>query len=145
MWITSDEKEELLDGQFPQSLAGKLARFHLIDNTRGEPPMWKQDELKQMQIECDDDGVVSGRFHLETADGSRGFVGNLRGHLAADNEQLTQFDLVASGEFWGQGRFTPGAPQGKFPFAVAFRLADGTDIADKVPPQGTKGWRDGYR
>jgi hypothetical protein len=27
--------------------------------------------------------------------------------------------LVASGQFWGQGTYTPGAPKGRFPLAIS--------------------------
>ena len=39
---------------------------------------------------------------------------------------------------------TRNAPKGRFPFAVAFTLADGSDVADKIPPQGSRGWLEGY-
>ena len=58
--------------------------------------------------------------------------------------KVVRFDLVAKGEFWGEGRYTLNAPKGHFPLAVAFRLADGSDIADAVPPQGSRGWVPGY-
>jgi hypothetical protein len=28
--------------------------------------------------------------------------------------------------------------------AIAFTLADGSDVADGVPPQGSRGWVQGY-
>jgi len=46
--------------------------------------------------------------------------------------------------FWGEGRYTRRAPEGRFPFAVSFTLADGSDIADAIPPQGSRGWVGGY-
>jgi hypothetical protein len=58
--------------------------------------------------------------------------------------KVTRFDLVAKGEFWGEGTFTRGAPKGRFPLAIGFELADGTDLADKIPPQASRGWLQGY-
>ncbi len=144
LWMTAEEKTDLLVNKFPESLKRRIARFHLIDNTRGEPPMWRGEEIKSLDISLDSAGIVSGKVHLETADGKRGFIGDLRGEIQFVRNKLSQFDLVAKGEYWGQGRYTKGAPAGRFPIAVTFRLADGTDIADTVAPQGLKGWSRPY-
>jgi hypothetical protein len=52
---------------------------------------------------------------------------------------VTRFDLLAKGDFWGEGNFTRGAPKGRFPFAVAFSLADADCAAGRVPPQAARG------
>ena len=57
---------------------------------------------------------------------------------------MTRFDLLAKGEFWGDSTFTKGAPKGRFPFAVAFSLAEIQGGASKVPPQGARGNLKGY-
>ena len=66
------------------------------------------------------------------------------GVVEVKNDTVIRFDMVAKGDFWGEGRYTRGAPDGKFPLAISFTLADGTDIADQVPPQGARGWLRGY-
>lgn len=143
LWVRKDEREALAQGKLPESLKRRIARFHLIDNTRGEPPMWAEGEVKELELTLAD-GRLSGKVHLETASGDRGFRADLFGFVAAREGKVERFDLVAKGTFWGQGRYTGGAPRGPFPFAVAFRLATGQDEADKVPPQGAKGWLPGY-
>ncbi|MEM8735316.1 MAG: hypothetical protein AAGG44_13880, partial [Planctomycetota bacterium] len=144
LWVASDEHEMLLAGQISPSLQQRIARYHLVDNTRGEPPMWKTNEIESLTMDVDAEGNISGRVRLETQDGSRGYEATLRGKLRSDGERITEFELVCSGDFWGHGRFTPNPPKGKFPLAVAFTLADGSDVADVVPPQGSRGWVDGY-
>ena len=67
-----------------------------------------------------------------------------RWSIEVEAGQVVRFDMVCLGEFWGEGNYTQGAPQGKFPLAISFTLADGTDIADRVPPQGSRGWLQGY-
>lgn len=143
LWIQAEEIQALTKGTFPDSLAIRIAKFNLIDNTRGEPPMWNADEIKKLDWNLNA-GVLEGKFLLETDDQDRGFEGEVFGHIACENETLTRFDLVVKGLFWGEGRYTPGAPPGKFPIAITFRLADGTDAADQVAPQGTKGWLPSY-
>ena len=53
-------------------------------------------------------------------------------------KQFERFDLLAKGNFWGEGLYTGGAPKGKFPLVIAFQLADSHIVAGSVPPQGTR-------
>jgi hypothetical protein len=144
LWIRKDEHHALVKGEVLPSLAIRLARFHLVDNTRGEPPMWKPEEIVKWQFELSEDGKLVGFVHLRTASGDREFKADLLGVVESKNGEVTRFDLVAKGMFRGEGRYTRNAPKGEFPLGVAFRLADGFDIADSVPPQGSRGWLDGY-
>ena len=143
LWITSSEHKALVAGRVPTSLQYRLARFHLVDNTRGEPPMWNKDEIREMDLKLKD-GVLTGSVRLETEDGTRGYEASLRGRVLAQSGRVKQFELVALGEFFGEGTYTRNAPEGRFPFAVTFQLADGNDLADDLAPQGARGWIDGY-
>ncbi|MEM7234850.1 MAG: hypothetical protein AAF517_21905 [Planctomycetota bacterium] len=143
LWLTAEEQNELTRGVLPEALKRRLARYHLVDNTRGEPPMWKKDEVRQLDLALSK-GEIKGKVKLGTSDKKRGFEGSLLGYLRTEKGRVTQFDLVARGEFWGEGRYTKRAPKGRFPFAVVFSLADGSDVADAIPPQGSRGWIDGY-
>ncbi len=138
LWITADEIRSIVDGAVPESLRQRIARFHLVDNTRGEPPMWRADEIRQCDLTLAD-GILQGELHLETADGERGYRAKLRGLVTANRFGLTRFDLLVLGEHWGAGRYNPDPPEGKFPLVIAFTLADDKDIADAVPPQATRG------
>ena len=143
MWINKKEHLALVAGSVPASLQIRLARFHLVDSTRGEPPMWKQEDVRK--IECSiKNGKLSGTAHLETKDGKRGYQCTLRGVVELKDGKITRFDVVAKGDFWGDGNYTRNAPEGKFPLAVAFSLADGTDVADAIPPTGSRGWLPDY-
>lgn len=143
LWITAKETTDLIAGRVPATLRRRIARFHLVDNTRGEPPMWKIGEIKTMKLEIER-GTLVGSVQLETDDGSRGYQAELSGQIKVVGDVITTFELVALGEFYGEGTYTRNAPEGKFPLAVVFQLADGTDIADAVAPQGARGWLDGY-
>ena len=142
-WITQPEHAALVRGELPLSLQRRLVRFHLIDNTRGEPPMWNEKEIRKLNLELTD-GRLSGTVHLETAAGDRGYQAELFGFVETTGQNVSRFDVIAKGKFWGEGRYTRGAPKGKFPLAVSFSLADGTDVADRIPPQGSRGWVPGY-
>lgn len=144
LWITEKDQVALCSGEFPPALARRIARFHLVDDTRGEPTMWRTREIRALDLRVDANGEIRGRAHLETKDGKRGFQCALRGKLRQQSGKIDRFDLVAKGEHWGDGRWTRGAPPGRFPLAIAFRLADGTEAADRVAPQGTKGWQRDY-
>ena len=143
LWVTKEEQDALAAGRVPPALQKRIARYHLVDNTRGEPPMWKADEIRSIEFSLKD-GRLSGSVHLETASGERGYKVSLLGHVEKKNGKITRFDLVARGDFWGEGTYTRGAPKGRFPLGASFTLADGSDIADGVPPQGSRGWVRGY-
>ena len=143
LWITKQEHASIIGGTFPENLQIRIARFHLVDNTRGEPQMWKRSEIKSLDLSLQDN-LIAGGVHLERADGSKGFVAELRGRIESQNDRVTDLKMVCQGEYWGEGRYTRGAPKGRFPLAIGFTLADGTDTADAIPPQGSRGWVDGY-
>lgn len=143
LWITRDEHQSLVRGQVPRSLQVRIARFHLVDNTRGEPPMWRADEIRTLEMSLRD-GQLEGRVALSTRDGNRGYEATLQGRVEVKEGRVVGFDLVSLGQFWGEGPFTRNAPPGRFPLGISFTLADGSDIADRVPPQGSRGWLAGY-
>ncbi|MEM7397056.1 MAG: hypothetical protein AAF492_32425 [Verrucomicrobiota bacterium] len=143
MWVSKSEHRELVRGKFPRSLQERLARFHLVDNTRGEPPMWKPEAIRKLNLKLDGH-TIEGTAHLETQNNQRGYKAELLGVIETARGKVTRFDLVAKGDFWGEGTYTRNAPKGKFPLAISFTLADGSDVADGIPPQGSRGWVQGY-
>ncbi len=146
LWIRQDEAEalakSLTTGTFPASLAQRLARYHLVDNTRGEPPMWEASEIKRLELTIREGqvrgGEVRGVVHLETRRGDRGYQAEIAGFIEVQEGRVSRLDLVAKGQFWGEGTFTPNAPKGKFPLAVACRLAAADCAASQVPPQAAR-------
>lgn len=143
-WIWKDEHKAIARGEMPQTVARRFARYHLVDNTRGEPEMWRVDEVKRIDIKLDG-SRLTGDFELQTADGKRRFNGKLFGYVETKDGRVTRFDVVAKGLFRGHGRYTRKPPRGDFPVAIAFTLADMKDVADRIPPQGSRGWIRGYR
>ncbi len=143
LWISKKEHKALATGEVLTSLQKRIARFHLVDNTRGEPPMWRENEIRKLEFTLKG-GKLSGVVHLKTKDGRRGFEAKLFGIVEAKKGKVTRFDVVAKGDFWGHGPFTRGAPKGRFPLAISFTLADGSDVADQIPPQASRGWVPGY-
>ncbi len=143
LWIRKDEHEALVRGELLDSLKRRIAQFHLIDNTRGEPPLWDAADIRKLDLKLDG-GKLTGTVQLETKSGDRGYHADLFGFVETNNGRVVRLDLVAKGMFWGDGTYTRGAPKGRFPLAVAFTLATGEDEADRVPPQGTKGWLPSY-
>ncbi len=153
LWITKEEVAALVTGRFPQSLATRIARFHCIDNTRGEPPTWEQGEVKVCRFTATPDGnadcagstaslELEGELSLRTSTGDRGFDASLRGVIERKADAIVRFDLAIRGEFFGEGEYTRGAPPGKFTLAIVFTLADDGEHS-KVPPQGAR-WLDDY-
>ncbi|MBI3267410.1 MAG: hypothetical protein HYZ53_00190 [Planctomycetes bacterium] len=155
MWVRREELEALAapgatEGTLvavPESFARRLARFHLVDEIRGEPPMWLPEELLSVRMELRIESVrpdlvsarLTGEARLGTRAGDRTGEAAIAGRLAwrPDTREFTRFDLVARGPFRGEGTYNQGAPKPGFVLGVSFRLADGrTD--DRVPPQGSR-------
>ena len=105
--------------------------------------MWKKEDIRKVTS-----SLVDGKFNasvsLRNQNGDRGFETTLKGIIKLNNNEITQFDLVANGSYWGEGKYTRNAPKNRFPLAVAFTLADGRNITDEIPPQGSRGWVKGY-
>jgi hypothetical protein len=139
LWILKDDLEALAAGRMPETLARRIARFHLVDNTRGEPPHWAAAEVKELKLELKG-GNLSGRARLAAA--VRTFDAAITGVVEFREGKLARFDLVANGNFEGEGPFTKLAPKGPFSLGVAFTLSKGGESA-KVAPQGARDLR-GY-
>jgi hypothetical protein len=132
---------------FPDVVAQRIARFHLTDNTRGEPPHWSREEVKQLEFfvtaESPTRAKLSGTVRLETKDGRRGFSGTLEGWLEHRDGKLTELRAAAVGEHWGESSLTRGARSGKSPIGFALVLCPDPKAADSIPPQAAR-WLEGY-
>lgn len=153
MWLTREEWRSLLPTRWargesrpvPPAVAERLIRFHLVDNVRGEPPMWAREHIREQKLTLRVEDPATGRLHLEglarvsSNDSSRGYDARLQGVLEVDRQadRFRRFDVLSWGDYWGHGPFTPRPPAGKFPLLVAFSLA-GDRPADRVPPQGSR-------
>lgn len=142
-WITAAEHEALAKGELPESLTLRLVRYHFVDNTRGEPSMWEREEVRSVSMTLKD-GELRGAVSLSTADGKRSYDAEVLGYVESSGGRVTRMDLVVRGLFEGRGEYTKGPPPGKFPFAISFTIADGSETADAIPPQGSRGWVEGY-
>jgi hypothetical protein len=159
VWLTKAEWQLLVPaaprkGQvlpMPAALTRRLVRFHLLDNTRGEPAYWRADEVHGASLTWTVTAVSTGEVTLELtgkallATGARaekakrGYDVALRGVLRYDRARqvITRLDMLALGEHWGRSTFTPGERPGRKPLGIAFELA-GTAPADLVPPQAAR-------
>jgi hypothetical protein len=165
LWLTEAEWRGLIPANaragdkvtVPAAVLYRMARFHLWDNTRGEPPAWNHNQIRRanltLTVETVNDSAVTlkleGSVLLATdADpkrAQRGFDASLLGRIRYDVKKnvIDRFDVVALGEHWGDSTYTRGARPGRTPLGVAFELARGDAGADQVPPQGSR-WLQGY-
>jgi hypothetical protein len=136
----------------PAAVAYRLARFHLVDNTRGEPPMWTKPQVRsanlkllavavtetEVRMKLTGDILLSTDFDVKKA--QRGYDVSLLGEIRYEpkTRKMTRFDAVAVGDHWGSGPFTGGARPGRTPLGVAFELADASRPVDLVPPQAAR-------
>jgi hypothetical protein len=132
-WIRQDEVASLSEGIVPDSMLRRMARFHLVDNTRGEPPMWRDDQIRSAEATLRD-GRLVGSVRLETTRLRRGYAASLFGTVDLEGDVVKRFDVVAHGLAWGRGYYNVAAPRGRYPLAVRFTLAQGAWPFDAVPP-----------
>lgn len=144
LWVRKDEAEALLQGTLPESLKKRIALYHLVDNTRGTPTGWREEEIRSLEMTLSQ-GRLAGRVHLETPSGDRGYAAELMGFVEAREGKLTRFDVVVKGESWGEGKYTPGAPKGRFPMAVALKLSDPRDPLHALVPDAVRCYSDYLR
>lgn len=160
LWITEAEWKSLVPASpraggkvpVPVGLAARIARFHLVDHTRGEPNFWSAEEVRLNQLSLIMEGVgptritfrVEGAVLLTTdadfAKAQRGFDARVSGWLEFDRERkaFTRFDLVAVGDHWGRGTYTGPARPGRTPLGLAFELTEGKSPAERVAPQAAR-------
>jgi hypothetical protein len=160
LWLTADELQALMPkdakpGQeiaIPSAVTYRLARFHLVDNTRGEPPMWTKQQVRSASLKLIVDAATENEVRLKLTGGillateadvktaSRGFdvslLGDIRYHPT--DRKLTRFGVVALGDHWGVGPYTGGARPGRTPLGIALELANPDKAADLVPPQAAR-------
>jgi hypothetical protein len=160
LWLTKRDWQSLIPTSLrrgdkvplSESVADRLLRFHLVDNTRGEPPFWRHGDIRSRNLELTVEDVTEAkvRLRLEGAvqlatDGNsnradRGFEARLLGYLDYDRRRqaFDRMDIVALGDHWGEGTFTKGARPGRSPLGIVFELAADNAASDLAPPQGAR-------
>jgi hypothetical protein len=160
LWLTKKEIFSLVPEKpqvgvslsVPHGISRRIARFHLVDNTRGEPDAWKKDEVRNCEmtltvtaataeaIELRLDGAVLLTTHADPAKADRGYDVKLRGELRYRPATGTfdRFDVSALGQHWGDHTYTGKARPGKTLLGIVFTLADPTKPGNTIPPQGVR-------
>jgi hypothetical protein len=162
LWLTEAEWRGLVppnprkgdQAAVPNRIAQRIARFHLLDNTRGEPQSWTRNQVhnaslkltveqvdgKDQTVKLRLEGSVLVATAADAAKADRGYDTRLLGTIeySLAQKKISRFDVVAVGEHWGEGPFTRGARPGRTPLGVAFELAQGDSPANHVPPQGAR-------
>ncbi len=164
-WFTRDEAASIVPadprvGQrvpLPWPIVRRIARFHLLDSTRGETPSWRDEHVEVAYLSVEVTRVDSASVHMRlegrirnhahgtwavrafqppVADNDRGFDARLLGFLTYDRSEAAfiRFDVLAIGTRWGgtehNGRYDDLAPA---PMGVLFELA-GSLPRDRTPP-----------
>ncbi|MBY0457623.1 MAG: hypothetical protein K2V38_09820 [Gemmataceae bacterium] len=159
VWITKDEAKALAPAKaeagfrypMPEKVATRLARFHLIDNTRGEPILWRPEDVRALrmtlsvvaatetEVELKLEGEVQLATDADPAKAERGYEARLLGSLRYLPKKGTfdRFDLTAVGTHWGEHPHNSPARPGKGLLGQSFELA-GDKPSDRVPPQGIR-------
>ena len=137
------------EGPVDPALVQRLARLHLVDNVRGQAPLFRPERVVKAELTVRVVRTRRGRAHLEytgrarleeegrwavehpgrrkvEADRRRGYAAALRGEAVwnLDEQRFESFELVAAGPRWGatqfNGRYDDEGPAG---MGVLFSLA----------------------
>jgi hypothetical protein len=153
-WIFAEDVADIKSSKgttvpMPAKMALRMARFHLVDNVRGEPNRWRYNNARVLDIKMTKVSALEYSFeglykltNLEAHGGAeKGIAGRLTGIIILDASQMraTRFEAYAEGYAWGDHENTSGAPPGKFPIKIAFRSVD-DEISRSVPPQQSYFW-----
>jgi hypothetical protein len=160
LWFSESEWKSLVPAlaklgdqvPVPATMVERICRFHLTDNTRGEPPMWSREEIRESQFSLTvDQAAQSGMSlrleghalmatHADVTLANRGYDVRLLGyvHYDAATKAIDRFDIVAIGDHWGEGPHTRTARPGRTPLGIAMELVSGKSPRDRVPPQGAR-------
>jgi len=122
-WYTKDEARAFLPAydqvakgiRFapPPELVGRLARFHFVDNVRGQTAGYDLGSVKTARLDVTVAKVAKGVIEVtlagetSTEQDERGMTLKLYGTAKFDPrlEKFTAFELVATGARWGATRF----------------------------------------
>lgn len=142
MWVYADDVRSILSDSaqhadrfsLPKNLVARLVRFHLVDNVRGEPDEWKSQDIKLANFTVKliaEDAIAKhfqfeGEYRQETENHCRGQQGTLFGRfdIALGSGKIENLRAYGEAQAWGESRFTPGAPKGKFGLVTAMISAD---------------------
>jgi hypothetical protein len=160
LWLTKDEVATFAPAKaeagftydLPKPVADRILRFHLVDNTRGEPPFWDRKHVRKskltltvvqataeaIDLRLDGEALLATDADPDKAD--RGYDVRLRGELRylPGKQTIDRLEVAAVGDHWGEGRYTRGARAGRTELGVAFGPVVGEKPADRVPPQGAR-------
>jgi len=164
VWITAEEIQSLAPAKtvvgfrypLPAKVAERIIRYHLVDNTRGEPIRWGREEIRAkrmtltlvsqtpqaIELQLEGEALLANNADIDKAD--RGYELRLLGSLRylPGTKTFDRFDLTAIGSHWGEAFHSGVARPGKTLLGVSFELA-GDRPGDKVAPQGIRD-RDEY-
>jgi hypothetical protein len=160
LWLTKKEATSFVPpdaklGQtipVPEPIINRISRFHLLDNTRGEPEFWKKDQVRKTAmtltvtaatketISLQLDGAILLSTDADLNKAERGYDLKLHGELrySLKTERFEQFDLAAIGQHWGEQAYAGKARSGKTQLGVVFTLADVTKPGSTISPQGIR-------
>jgi hypothetical protein len=148
LWVYAEEAQAILaeaeagktEFPLPKTLTARLARFHLLDNVRGEPDMWRPDQIKRAEFIVQPLGKtatqrtfrLAGNYAMALPDNQRGLEGKLSGEFTLDTRsgKIVRFRAYGEAQAWGRATYTPDPPPGRFP--LKFAIVETKDAVSKI-------------
>lgn len=152
-WFRKAEALAMLPGEervgatkdIPKDLVMRLARFHLVDNVRGQTSSYRAGEVEEAELSCTLRRFKAGRWTLglegktrASAGGKwpRGLAVTLRGEAVWDTarQRFTKFELVAVGKRWGRTKYNArAAGDDREPIGFVLTLAEDAPSSRVAP------------
>lgn len=150
-WVWMHEQHAMFDAlqsshsaNLKSTFLKRIGRFHLVDGVRGTPTLWNKSELQECfgkvsVIERSANMLVaqiSARFRMSTRSQTRKYSGSLNGLIVFDNKSRLwkEVTMLATGQHFGNGIYTPNAPKGNYRLLTGFQLSSG-ETGRIVPPE----------
>jgi hypothetical protein len=160
-WFTKDEAKKLVTPSFTvghksnmdEAIVRRICRFHFIDNTRGEPPLWTKKEfhkgvftrtvskVEDQLVTVKVDGEAEMASDKDYSKAERGFIVRLSGQYQVNRktQEISGFQLTALGEHWGAGGHTEvGVRSGRSLLGITLDQVDASRPENRVSPQGVR-------
>jgi hypothetical protein len=136
-WLSNDPQQGDVH-QLPDELVARLARFHFVDNVKGQTSRFSRSGVKESRIATEVvkrtgpsvklkiSGLTTGVAGEGWWQSQNGVVTRVLGHATFDLEQgaFVQFEMVALGRRWGYTRHNSRSRDSESgPLGYVFRMA----------------------
>lgn len=149
LWITATESAALTasEPRIPGSLARRILRFYVVDDTRGSGLTWGRAAPRALSLELQPVAASTKEWRFEgiatCETQNRRCRATFGGTLVVNEDRIDRFDLTIEAIMHGDGKWSTGAPPGEYKLGIACRIAE-SPFALRTPPRNLSTQRTEY-